>query len=1325
MYFSYLKRICRFINLMHRGLDPHTHNKVNFRAYPITSLGSRICYIFFLTVLLFSVNAGSIYFDVQIERNEIHLQPVGNYTRIFLKDGICQQDQIGGPDLPARYVRIAIPSGAQPTSIQVNGTEEIIADGISIYPVLSQESKTIQLNTLMSTNNISCPYPQKSAVLQGIQQLHGYTLAVVRINVLRYRTDTKQLFYTPHTQVTLLYTDPPVELLNGLSVVKSPQSQIPCRYPEEVTKWVINPDDISSRTDSLMTKLEMEDENTGDIPYVIITNDTLKETFQQLADYRISQGTSAVVKTMDWIRNQYDGTRPDGQEDDPTRIRNFISDYYLNYGTRWVVLGGDDEPVPVRYCSTSYCPDIPCDLYYGCLDGTWDADNDGIYGEIDDEVDFASEVWIGRIPVQTPEETAAYIQKIMTYESLSPDGFADTMLLQANSGNELVSGLNRPFGFLDHDPLDAWEIQVRQLYYSDNWGIQNFWQASHLSMFFETYTSWDQQYCGDYDYGYVSCNVLEKLNWGYHYIFNRSHGNTDFYASVSTVVAAEMTNANRPSIFWISSCSTAHFDQCEQCLSEVLLRNPNGGAVIYIGYTRSGWLRTDDARFLFSELYENNCPTIGQAHSNSRAFLATVNTADDQWRDLLFMISLQGDPGLRILGRERGRQVQIISPGGCEVIDQRNDIWIRWNASGTDFMSDETVRLDYSSDGGQTWQPIPGAEQQAYNNRRFLWENHGLALGSEYRIRVTSNTNPVISDASRVDFTIGKTYILGVLSSPTKIWVEGSHENFTEYTYNVPEGSQVNLCAESLPKYNFIRWKDANNNTITRNMTLSFQMTGNKTITAEYESPEALRDYYVNDDIAEELFAPGSSENDGCSPANPVRNIQEIINRYSDIRAIHVSAGTYHENVTIDSRDPNIILQGNNRENTILDGQELGSCLKISNAGNITIQDFTFRNGRSPENVNGGGVSISHADSVQIIRNYIKNNFSGCHGGGICIDNVSGHVDFSKNDIFNNTGSAVGGGVSFLNCKQVGACDNQVYINNSKICGGIWFFQVEQVELFNNLVQNNQCNENGGGLFLQLSPGTIFYNEIINNSASGSGGGIFCVDTSQLSFFSNLVSENTANGSGGGIYNHNNGQTELTNCTIGNNTAPNGAGIYNSATELTINNSILWGNSPTQIINASGTPLFIYNSDIQGGIADITDSSGNNNIETDPLFVDQNNTSNYLLTPLSPCIDTGSNALLPLPILLDLSGKNRIIEGNCQSPENVDIGAYEFDWISIGDFAGGCNVNLEDFFIFASTWLSVQGDSNYNPVCDIGLPLDNYIDKKDLEQFFINWLMSN
>lgn len=88
----------------------------------------------------------------------------------------------------------------------------------------------------------------------------------------------------------------------------------------------------------------------------------------------------------------------------------------------------------------------------------------------------------------------------------------------------------------------------------------------------------------------------------------------------------------------------------------------------------------------------------------------------------------------------------------------------------------------------------------------------------------------------------------------------------------------------------------------------------------------------------------------------------------------------------------------------------------------------------------------------------------------------------------------------------------------------------------------------------------------------------------------------------------------------------------------------------------------------------------------------------------------------------DLDGRDRFADGDCNDTDIVDMGAYEFAWVYIGDFAGGCNVNFVDFAVIGLAWYSELGDGNWNGICDISVPNDNIIDELDIGVFVNNWL---
>ena len=75
--------------------------------------------------------------------------------------------------------------------------------------------------------------------------------------------------------------------------------------------------------------------------------------------------------TTNYIYANYSG------RDNPEKIRNFIIDANTNWGTIWVLLGGDpsNNIIPIRLTTdfgVGPWGNIASDLYFADLQGTWD-----------------------------------------------------------------------------------------------------------------------------------------------------------------------------------------------------------------------------------------------------------------------------------------------------------------------------------------------------------------------------------------------------------------------------------------------------------------------------------------------------------------------------------------------------------------------------------------------------------------------------------------------------------------------------------------------------------------------------------------------------------------------------------------------------------------------------------------------------------------------------------------------------------------------------------------------------------------------------------------
>ena len=101
-------------------------------------------------------------------------------------------------------------------------------------------------------------------------------------------------------------------------------------------------------------------------------------------------------------------------------------------------------------------------------------------------------------------------------------------------------------------------------------------------------------------------------------------------------------------------------------------------------------------------------------------------------------------------------------------------------------------------------------------------------------------------------------------------------------------------------------------------------------------------------------------EVDPCAVDPVYVSFQSEIDAASDGDTVHVSSGTYYENLNFFSN--NITLIGENSENTIIDGGGTGSVVTFNNVSGLVIDNFTITNGN---NFNGGGIYSNFSSSKQ------------------------------------------------------------------------------------------------------------------------------------------------------------------------------------------------------------------------------------------------------------------------------------------------------------------------------------------------------------------------
>jgi Leucine-rich repeat (LRR) protein len=119
---------------------------------------------------------------------------------------------------------------------------------------------------------------------------------------------------------------------------------------------------------------------------------------------------------------------------------------------------------------------------------------------------------------------------------------------------------------------------------------------------------------------------------------------------------------------------------------------------------------------------------------------------------------------------------------------------------------------------------------------------------------------------------------------------------------------------------------------------------------------------------------------------------------------------------------------------------------------------------------------------------------------------------------------------------------------------------------------------------------------VILQGRGRSAGAIFCDSSNPTIAQCLIVGNRSTNVDGAAIY-CTNSQAVLTNCTIADNCGgPQGAALVLLDSDVTITNSILWGNSPREILTKGKSDPLVRYCDVQGWWPDLGD------LNADPLF---------------------------------------------------------------------------------------------------------------------------
>ncbi len=578
-------------------------------------------------------------------------------------EGLEQYLRVGAPIVPVCPVKVLVPFSKEVAAIRVVVVDEQQLDGRYYLPPAQSPYPIIYEGVVEATKpdpavyGQPVPWPGVYHADVTAQSKRGYQLFILNLFPLQYIPTTGEISYATKLRLEIDLVDAPnSDVLRPSDKVKA-----------ELAASVDNPSVLKEypETGTLLEKLDGPSTlpSGGPYQYVIITNETLKSAsgqwnFQALRDAKIAKGVTATIVTTEWIYAKYGGTRPDGDSDNQTRIRNFLMDAYQNWGTEYVLLGGTNDIVPARmfWVESKTTPNeidtMPVDMYYGCVEPatcTFDYDADSLYGEPTDgvgggDIDLCAEIYVGRATVANAAELANFIRKTLTYDSTElKDTYLPRVTMLGECLNEYIPVYAKPY-----------MEQIRLGGDYDGYftcGFENHLQTHFIDFNTVGCLPGSPSCCWplyDKDSTWEISKLLDLMNGGIHIFNHLGHAN---YTSDMKLDTSDLSILTNTDYFFVYSqgCMPGGFDT-SNCFTEVITSMEHG-AFAAVMNARFGWYRNDGTdgpsqrfnRQFWDAILCEDMLEMGRANQDSKEDnLWDINGECIRW--CYYELNLFGDP---------------------------------------------------------------------------------------------------------------------------------------------------------------------------------------------------------------------------------------------------------------------------------------------------------------------------------------------------------------------------------------------------------------------------------------------------------------------------------------------------------------------------------------------------------------------------------------------------------------------------------------------------------------------------------------------------------
>ena len=540
------------------------------------------------------------------------------YDRVTLP-GATNVGNAGQPKLPARGASLLLPYGTEVASVEVSGERVLVGSGYLVEPAAAPVPLSagpgaarppVPDSVIYGSDT---PFPATRFEEIGTCGFRGFQILTLKLQPVEYIPTTGELYYFPHLTVTV-------------NLVETSQPRAVCRG------FVDDHAQARSRVDNPAVADTYPTAERGERSYslLILTTPELVSAFGPLATYHNSHGLPTEIHTTAEVGSTV-----------PNDVRTYIANQHLSAGIDYVLIGGDDSVIPAQNLYVDGINDMPGDLFFSCLDGTWNYDGDGNWGEPNDgpgggPLDLIADVYVGRAAVDNATEATRFVNKIIWYLNGGHQHYWNVLLVGEylgfggeaeyanNAMNELIDGCSGDGYTTVGFPSDLFNIDT--LYDAPGYD----WPASEL---------------------------VNRITAGLHIVNHLGHGNVDYAMKLYNSDVMALANDDL-CFFYSQTCLAGHFDDAE-CWAETADIKTDHAAFGVIMNAREGygaWDSTDGPsqrynREFWDAVFNPNEAKLemGRANSDSKEDnLWRIN--EDIMRWCYYEINVFGDPSVALPG---------------------------------------------------------------------------------------------------------------------------------------------------------------------------------------------------------------------------------------------------------------------------------------------------------------------------------------------------------------------------------------------------------------------------------------------------------------------------------------------------------------------------------------------------------------------------------------------------------------------------------------------------------------------------------------------------